>query len=72
MRLALAEIRRGKLRFGLLTGAVALLAFLILFQQSLAGTLLGTFTGGLENQSAEVLVFNVDARGSVEGSRLDT
>jgi putative ABC transport system permease protein len=70
MRLALAEIRRGKLRFGLLTGAVALLAFLILFQQSLAGTLLGTFTGGLENQSAEVLVFNVDARGSVEGSRL--
>jgi len=70
MRLALAEIRRAKLRFGLLTGAVALLVFLILFQQSLAGSLLGQFTGGLENQSASVLVYNVDARGSVEASRI--
>jgi len=68
MRLALAEIRRAKLRFGLLIGAVALLVFLILFQQTLAGALLGSFTDGLGNQSAEVLVFNADARGSVEGS----
>jgi len=68
MRLALAEIRRAKLRFGLLTGAVALLVFLILFQQTLAGALLGSFTDGLGNLSAEVLVFNADARGSVEGS----
>ena len=68
MRLALAEIRRARLRFGLLTGAVALLVFLILFQQTLAGGLLTAFTGGLENQSAEVLVFNADARGAVEGS----
>jgi putative ABC transport system permease protein len=68
MRLALAEIRRAKLRFGLLIGAVALLVFLILFQQTLAGALLGSFTAALENQSAEVLVFNEDARGSVEGS----
>ena len=36
LRLALAEIRRAKLRFGLLIGAVALLVFLILFQQTLA------------------------------------
>jgi putative ABC transport system permease protein len=68
MRLALAEIRRAKLRFGLLTGAVALLVFLILFQQTLAGALLGSFTDGHRNLSAEVLVFNADARGSVEGS----
>ena len=68
MRLALAEIRRAKLRFGLLIGAVALLVFLILFQQTLAGALLGSFTDGLGKQSAEVLVFNADARGSVEGS----
>ena len=66
--LALAEIRRAKLRFGLLTGAVALLVFLILFQQSLAAGLLGSFTGGLENQSAEVLVYDEDARRSVDGS----
>jgi putative ABC transport system permease protein len=70
MRLALAEIRRAKLRFALLTGAVALLVFLILFQQSLAGSLLGTFTGGLENQSATVLVYGQDARRSVDGSRV--
>ncbi|HET6715088.1 MAG TPA: ABC transporter permease [Actinomycetota bacterium] len=68
MRLALAEIRRAKLRFGLLIGAVALLVFLILFQQTLASGLLGSFTDGLANQSADVLVFNADARGSVEAS----
>jgi len=61
-------MRRAKLRFGLLTGAVALLVFLIIFQQTLAAALLGFFTGGLENQSAEVLVYNRDARRNVEGS----
>jgi putative ABC transport system permease protein len=70
MRLALAEIRRAKLRFALLIGAVALLVFLILFQQSLAGSLLGQFTGGLEHQSATVLVYNAEARRSVDGSRI--
>ena len=68
MRLALAEMRRAKLRFGMLTGAVALLVFLIIFQQTLAGALLGFFTGGIEHQSAEVLVYNEDARRNVEGS----
>ena len=62
MRLALAR-SDAKLRFGLLIGAVALLVFLILFQQTLASGLLGSFTDGL-NQSADVLVFNADARGT--------
>jgi putative ABC transport system permease protein len=70
MRLALTEIRRAKLRFAMLTGAIALLVFLILFQQSLASSLLGQFTGGLEHQSAPVLVYAADARRSVEGSRI--
>lgn len=70
MRFALGEIRRAKLRFALLIGAVALLLFLILFQQTLAGSLLGQFTGGLEHQSASVLVYNADARRSVDGSRV--
>jgi putative ABC transport system permease protein len=70
VRLALAEMMRAKLRFGLLTGAVALLVFLIIFQQTLAGALLGFFTGGLEHQSAEVLVYGADARRNVEGSRI--
>jgi putative ABC transport system permease protein len=68
--LALAEIRRAKVRFALLTGAIALLVFLILFQQSLAGSLLGQFTGGLEHQSASVLVYSADARRTVDGSRI--
>ncbi len=68
MRLAIAEIRRARLRFALLTGAVALLVFLIVFQQTLAGTLLGFFTGGLEHRAADVLVYNRDARRNVEGS----
>ena len=40
MSLAWTEIKRAKLRFGLLTGAVALLVFLILFLQTLSGQLL--------------------------------
>jgi putative ABC transport system permease protein len=70
MRFALGEIRRAKVRFAMLTGAVALLVFLILFQQTLAGSLLGQFTGGLANQSASVLVYSADARRSVDASRI--
>jgi putative ABC transport system permease protein len=68
MRLALSEIRRAKLRFGLLTGAVALLVFLILFMQTLSSQLLREFVGGIESQSASVLVYGEDARRSIEGS----
>jgi hemin transport system permease protein len=70
VRFALAEIRRAKFRFALLIGAVALLVFLILFQQALAGSLLGQFTGGLQRQSAMVIVYNADARRSVDASRV--
>ena len=70
MTLALREIRRAKLRFALLAGAVGLLVFLILFQQTLFGTLVGYFTGALENQSGEVVVFNDEARRNLAGSIL--
>ncbi len=68
MLLATSEIRRAKLRFSLLTGAVGLLVFLILFQQVLLGSLLQSFTGAIENQSAPVLVYGAEARKNVEGS----
>jgi len=61
-------MRRARLRFGLLAGALGLLAFLVLFQQTLLTSLLGYFTGALENQSAEVLVYGEEARTSVEAS----
>ncbi len=69
-RLAFAEIRRSRTRFGLLTTAVGLLAFLILFQQALLASLVTQFVGALRNQSAQVLVYGDDARRNVEGSRV--
>jgi putative ABC transport system permease protein len=66
--LALREIRRSCLRFALLAGAVGLLVFLILFLQTLLGALLTFFVGGLENQSAQVLVYGEDARRTVAAS----
>lgn len=69
--LALAEMRRARFRFGLLAGAVALLIFLVLFVQALTGNLVNQFIGALQNQSAQVLVYDADARQNLEGSRVD-
>ena len=62
MFLAFREIRRSKVRFGLLIAAVALLSFLILFQSAIQNSLIRQFVGGVRNQTAPVLVFNVDGR----------
>ncbi len=68
MFLALKEMRRAKVRFGLLIAAIALLVFLILFQQSLQNGLLTSFVGGIRNQSAPVLVYSVDGQRFIQGS----
>jgi len=68
MLLARAEIKRARLRFGLLAGAIGLLIFLVFFQQTLLGSLLTSFTGALEHQSGTVLVYSADARKSLEAS----
>ena len=68
MLLAWREVARAKLRFGLLTVAVGLLVFLIIFQQVLLGSLLQSFTGALENQSATVLVYGKESRKNLAGS----
>ncbi|MEZ5265106.1 MAG: ABC transporter permease [Acidimicrobiales bacterium] len=68
MFLALKELQRAKVRFGLLIAAVALLVFLILFQQSLQNGLLSSFVGAIRNQSAEVLVYRTDGRRVLQGS----
>lgn len=70
MLLATREIVRSKVRFGLLSGAVGLLVFLILFQQALLGGLITSFIGAVDNQDSPVLVFNDQARRNVEGSFL--
>lgn len=71
MNLALTEMKRAKLRFGLLTAAVALLVFLIVFLSSLSGALLRAFTGAIESLPADGLVYSEAARANVQASRLD-
>jgi putative ABC transport system permease protein len=66
--LALREIRRAKVRFGLLVSAIALLVFLILIQVTLQNGLLDSFVGAIRAQSAPVLVYNVDGRRNLQGS----
>ena len=66
--LAVNEMKRAKVRFGLLAGAVGLLVFLILFQQALLGGLVNQFIGALKHQSGEVLVYNDQARKNLDGS----
>ncbi len=68
MSLALKEIARAKVRFALLVAAIALLVFLILFQQSLQNGLLTSFVGAIRNQSAPVLVYSVDGQRVLQGS----
>jgi putative ABC transport system permease protein len=66
--LAVKEIRRAKVRFALLGGAVALLVFLILTQQALQTGLITSFVGAIRAQSAPVLVFAVDGQRTLQGS----
>jgi putative ABC transport system permease protein len=68
--LALKEIARARVRFGLLAGSVGLLVFLILFQQALFGSLITGFIGAVQNQDSPMLVFSDQARKNVEGSFL--
>jgi putative ABC transport system permease protein len=70
MRLGLQDLRRARLKFGLLVGAVALLVFLLLFLNTLSSTLLGFFTGAVEHNTAQVLVYDVGARRNLQASRL--
>ncbi len=71
MFVALRDLWRSKLRFGLLAGAVGLLVFLLLFLNTLSSTLLSFFIGAIENNSADVLVYENTARRNLQASRLD-
>ncbi len=62
MPIALVEIRRSPLRFGLLTVAVGLLLALVLFLATVGSALLARISGALERQSAAVLVYAAEAR----------
>jgi putative ABC transport system permease protein len=66
--LALKEMRRSAVRFGLLVASIGLLVFLILFQQTLQSGLITSFIGAIRNQSAPVLVYSVDGLRNLQGS----
>ncbi len=66
--LALKEMRRALVRFGLLMASIGLLVFLILFQQTLQTGLITSFVGAIRHQSAPVLVYSVDGRRNLQGS----
>lgn len=68
MFLALRELRRAKVRFGLLVAAIGLLVFLILTQQALQDGLITGFVGAIRKQSAPVLVYSVDGQRTFQGS----
>ena len=68
MTLAWREVRRAKVRFGLLVASIALLVLLILFQQALQDGLVTSFVGAIRNQSAPVVVYSVDGRRTLQGS----
>ncbi len=68
MFLALKEIARAKVRFGMLVVSIALLVFLILFQQSLQNGLVTGFVGAIRNQNAPVLLYSVDGQRVIQGS----
>ncbi|HSL74510.1 MAG TPA: FtsX-like permease family protein [Ilumatobacteraceae bacterium] len=68
MFLAFKEMARAKVRFALLIAAIALLVFLILFQQSLQNGLITGFIGAIRDQNAPVLVYSVDGQRVIQGS----
>lgn len=68
MFLAVKEMARAKVRFALLIAAIALLVFLILFQQSLQNGLITGFIGAIRDQNAPVLVYSVDGQRVLQGS----
>ena len=68
MLFANAELKRSKVRFGMLTLGAGLLVFVLLFQQALLNSLLEGMAGAITHQSAPVLVLAREANRSVSGS----
>lgn len=70
MLFANAELRRSKVRFGMLTIGTGLLVFVLLFMQALLTSVLDGWAGAVSHQSAPVLVLSRDAHRAVIASWL--
>lgn len=70
MTLALAELRRAKGRYLSITGAMALIVFLVLVLGALGDGLFFGSTGAIRSSNASAYAFNSQAPGSLVRSRL--
>jgi putative ABC transport system permease protein len=70
MWLAVREVRRSLGRFALASGAVGLLLFLLMFQQTLQDVLITAVVGGVENQSAPIVVYSVEGQRTLRSSSI--
>lgn len=70
MSLGGKEIKRAKLRFGLLTLAVSLLVFLILLLTTLSNSLISSLVGALDGLDTDGLVYSAAAQDTIAASRL--
>jgi putative ABC transport system permease protein len=70
MGLATVEMRRARLRFGLLTAAIALLVFLILLLTTLSNALISALVGALEGLDTDGIVYSATAQDNIAASRL--
>lgn len=70
MGLATVEMRRARLRFGLLTIAVALLVFLILLLTTLSNALISSLVGALDGLDTDGIVYSTAAQDNIAASRL--
>lgn len=70
MRLALAEMRRRRVRWIAITGAVGFIVFLVLVLSALSDGLFSGNTGALRTSTADAYVFSADGRRSLVRSRL--
>lgn len=70
MGLAGVEMRRARLRFGLLTLAVSLLVFLILLLTTLSNALISSLVGALEGLETDGIVYSVASQDNIAASRM--
>ena len=70
MGLARVEMRRARLRFGLLTLAVSLLVFLILLLTTLSNALISSLVGALEGLETDGIVYSVASQDNIAASRM--
>ena len=72
MFLAWNEIKRNKLKFGLIIGILVLISYLLFLLSGLANGLINMNTEGIKKWKADAIVLNKDANQTVQQSIFET